>query len=161
MNKKILALVACIAVIPALATAKSVYKWTDENGVTHYGDRQPMGSQAESVSIRTGKGSSSGNNSMSPQQQAQRIDEQQSENQAKKEMTAADEARQKQRAANCETARSNLALIASGSRIKMQDNGEERYLTPEEIQEKKAQFREIADLNCGNGNSSNSDGSAQ
>lgn len=150
MNTRILALAACIMVLPALATAQSVYKWTDENGVTHFGDRQPVGSQAESVSIRTGKRSASNGNSMSPQEKVEQIDQRQAEGQERAEMSAADEARQKQRTANCETARSNLALIASGSRIKVQENGGERYLTPEEIQEKKTQFQEIADLNCGN-----------
>lgn len=148
MNKKILALAVCIMAIPVLATAQSVYKWTDEEGVTHFGDRQPSGTQSESVSIRTGK--QSGSSPASPQQKIQQIDEQEAENEERESMSAAEEAREKQRAANCETARNNLALIRTGSRIKAQgDDGEERYLSSDEIEEKRAQFEEIAELNCG------------
>lgn len=43
-----LALVLCCA--PAMATG--IYKWVDENGQVHYGER-PAGSQAEQVHIRT------------------------------------------------------------------------------------------------------------
>lgn len=146
MNKKILALAVCILTIPAFAAAQSVYKWTDENGVIHFGDRKPTGKQSESVSIRTGKGSSS--NSMSPQQKVQQIEDEEAEVKENETLSAADQARQKQRAANCETARNNLALIGTGSRIKAQEDGEERYLTPEEIAEKKEQFQEIAEYNC-------------
>lgn len=149
MNTKILALAVCIMAIPVLATAESVYKWTDENGVTHFGDRQPTGQQSESISIRTGKSSrSGGSGSMSPQQRVQQMEEQEAENAQSQQVSAAEEARQKQRAANCETARNNLSLIRSGSRIKIEENGEERFLTPEEIAEKRAQFEEIAELNC-------------
>lgn len=149
MNKKILALAVCIMATPVFAAAQSVYKWTDEDGVTHFGDRQPTGMQSESVSIRTGKRSDS-NSSANPQERVQQMDAQEAENQERETMSAAEEAREKQRAANCETARNNLALIRTGSRIKAQGaDGEERYLSPEEIEEKRAQFDEIAELNCG------------
>ena len=42
--RPLLALAACIALLPAVAAAQSgdkVYKWTDANGVTHYGDAPP------------------------------------------------------------------------------------------------------------------------
>jgi hypothetical protein len=149
MNKKILALAVCIMAIPTLAAAQSVYKWTDENGVTHFGDRQPTGKQSESVSIRSGKSSGSGaSGSMSPQQRVQQMEAEEAANAQNQQVSTAEEARQKQRAANCQTARNNLSLIGSGSRIKVEDNGEERFLTPEEIAEKRAQFEEIAELNC-------------
>lgn len=76
------------------------------------------------------------------------MNEQQAENDQSRKVSAAEEARQKQRAANCKTARNNLSLIRSGSRIKIEENGEERFLTPEEIAEKRTQFEEIAELNC-------------
>lgn len=156
MNKKILALAVCVLAIPVFATAQSVYKWTDENGVTHFGDRKPTGKQSESVSIRTGKksGGSSMSPQQSPQQKVQQIEDEEAEVKENETLSAAEEARQKQRAANCDTARNNLALIKTGSRIKVQEDGEERYLTPEEIAEKKTQFEEIEELNCGDSNKS-------
>ncbi|TGN38437.1 DUF4124 domain-containing protein [Marinobacter confluentis] len=149
MNRKILALAVCIMVIPASASAQSVYKWTDENGIVHFGDRAPSGTESESVSIRTGKRAGSGDSdSASPQQRVQQMDEQAAQSAEREQLSAAEEARQKQRAANCQTARSNLSLIRSGSRIRVEENGEERYLTEEEKAEKREQFEEIAELNC-------------
>lgn len=149
MNKQTLTLAVCIMAIPVLAVAQSVYKWTDENGVTHFGDRQPTGKESEAISIRTGRSSGAGSSgSMSPQQRVEQLNEQQAENAQNRKVSAAEEARQKQRAANCETARNNLSLIRSGSRIKVEENGEERFLTPEEIAQKRVQFEEIADNNC-------------
>lgn len=149
MNKKILALAVCVFLTPVFATAQSVYKWTDEDGVTHFGDRKPTGTQSESVSIRTGKRSGSSAATASPQQRVEQLNQAQAQTQEEERQNAAEEARQKQRAANCETAQNNLALISSGSRIKVQENGEERFLTPEEIQQKREQFQKIADMNCG------------
>jgi RNA 3'-terminal phosphate cyclase len=148
MNKKILALALSLIIAPAFVSAQSVYKWTDEEGVTHFGDRQPIGQQSESISIRTGRQSSS--DRASPQERVRQINEQQAEAAESEAMTAAEEARQKQRSANCQTATSNLSLISSGSRIKVQEDGEERFLTDEEIAEKREQFEDIAEANCGN-----------
>lgn len=149
MNKKILALAVVIMAIPVFATGQSVYKWTDENGVTHFGDRQPTGKQAESVSIRTGKLSGAGGSTKSPQQNGQQMDDQEAEGAQSEKVSAVEEARQKQRAANCKTAQTNLSLLRSGSRIRVEENGEQRYLTPEEIAQKREQFEEVAEVSCG------------
>jgi len=152
MNKKILALAICIMALPVFATAQSVYKWTDKDGVTHFGDRAPTGEQSESVSIRTGRADKdSSGSSMSPQQKVEQMAEQAAQKQQSAKTSAEEKAREKQRAANCKTAKSNLALIQTGSRIKVQENGEERFLTPEEIQEKREQFETIAETNCDDG----------
>ena len=63
--------------------------------------------------------------------------------------TAVEEARRKQREANCATARSNLDVIDRNARIRIEENGEQRYLSPEEIAEKRAEFERIAEENCG------------
>ncbi|MDI9246796.1 DUF4124 domain-containing protein [Marinobacter sp. CHS3-4] len=149
MTKKILALAVFVLAMPILASAQSVYKWTDENGVTHFGDRKPTGKQSESVSVRTGKGSGSSSSSASPQQQVDQMEQEQAEVEQDEKVSAVQEARRKQRAANCDTAQTNLALIATGSRIKVQEDGEERYLSEEEIAQKREQFEKIAELNCG------------
>src|SRR5690554_3869271 len=57
MNRKILMLAAIMAAAPVFAAGASVYKWTDDSGITHFGDRQPNGASAEIVNVRTGKSS--------------------------------------------------------------------------------------------------------
>src|SRR5690554_7395941 len=75
MNRKILMLAAIMAAAPGFAAGASVYKWTDDSGVTHFGDRQPNGASAEIVNVRTGKSSGGQASRVSPQQQVQEIQE--------------------------------------------------------------------------------------
>ncbi|MEE2762066.1 MAG: DUF4124 domain-containing protein [Pseudomonadota bacterium] len=147
MNKKILTLTLLIASAPGLALAASVYKWTDENGVTHFGDRQPTGKNSEKVNIRSGNAPSSSR--PSPQEQVNQIEEQRASDSISRREAAENEARQKQRQANCETARSNLRIIDSNARIRVEDNGEQRYLSRNEIAEQRQKFKDIAEDSCG------------
>ena len=77
------------------------------------------------------------------------MEERQAEEAEQRQETAAEEARRKQREANCETARSNLNVIDTNARIRIEENGEQHYLSPEEIAEKRAEFERIAEENCG------------
>lgn len=152
MNKKTLTMAMILAAVPLMApitaTGASVYKWTDENGVTHFGDREPTGKQSERVSVRTGK-TSGGQQPKSPQQQLEEMQSRDADAAGKREESSVDEARRKQREANCETAQSNLNIIERNSRIRIEEDGEQRYLSQEEIQEQREKFQEIADENCG------------
>lgn len=160
MNKKTLTLAMILAVVPLTvpqaATAASVYKWTDENGVTHFGDREPTGKQTERVNIRTGK-TSGDQRPKSPQQQLEELEAREADAAGKREESAVEEARRKQREANCETARSNLTILERNSRIRVEENGEQRYLSAEEIQEQRQKFEDIASENCGAESSENAE----
>ena len=149
MNRKTLTLTLLLAVVPGIAMSASVYKWTDENGVTHFGDRQPTGAKAERVNVRSGTSSDAAGNRQSPQQRLQNMQEQQAGEAEQRQETAAEEARRKQREANCATAQSNLDVIDRNARIRVEDNGEQRYLSEAEIAEKRAEFERIAEENCG------------
>ncbi|MBW7473111.1 DUF4124 domain-containing protein [Marinobacter sp. M216] len=149
MNKKILTLTLLLAVVPGISMSASVYKWTDENGVTHFGDRQPNGKQSEKVNVRSGTTAKSASKKQSPQERLSEVQKDQENDAVTRREAAENEARSKQRAANCETARSNLEIIDSNARIRVQDNGEQRYLSPEEIADQRQKFQEIADENCG------------
>ena len=149
MNRKILTLTLLLAVVPGVAMSASVYKWTDENGVIHFGDQQPTGSNAERVDVRSGTSTSASGNRQSPQERLQNIQERQSDEAEQRKESAVEEARRKQREANCATARSNLDLIDRNARIRIEENGEQRYLSEEEIADKRTEFERIADENCG------------
>ncbi len=144
-----LLLVAIIALLsPSLTSAESVYRWTDENGVVHFGDREPVGRAADRVSVKTGAATNSSERK-SPQEQVQALEERQAERQREEKETAVEEARRKQRQARCDTARANLQAINSNARIRVVGaDGEQRYLTPEEIQEKRAEFDAIVEESC-------------
>jgi hypothetical protein len=148
MNKKILALSLLIAVIPGIAVSASVYKWTDDKGVTHFGDRQPTGTPAEKVNVRSGTSSRTSDDRQSPQERLGELQEKQESEAESRRETAVQEANRKQRKANCDMARSNLKIIDSNARIRIEENGELRYLSPEEIAEKRASFEEAVEKNC-------------
>ena len=149
MNRKILMLTVLMAATPGLAGAASVYKWTDDSGVTHFGDRQPSGQNSEQVNVRSGTTRGQGEQRQSPQQRLGELQEQQQAQQQRREESAVEEARRKQREANCATARSNLEIIRSNARIRVEENGEMRYLSTEEIDDQRRRLEEIAEENCG------------
>ncbi|MGO1503056.1 MAG: DUF4124 domain-containing protein [Marinobacter sp.] len=149
MTKKTLMLTLLMAVVPGMAMSASVFKWTDKDGITHFGDRQPVGANSETVHVRSGTLSGSKNNRPSAQQRLSELQEKQQAETEKKQETAVDTARRKQREANCENARSNLDVIQSNARIRTEENGEMRYLTPDEIAEQRMKLEEIAAENCG------------
>ncbi|MDP4548999.1 MAG: DUF4124 domain-containing protein [Marinobacter sp.] len=149
MNRKILMFSILMAATPGLAADSSVYKWTDDNGVTHFGDRQPTGKKAEQVNVRSGTSRTAGSERASPQERLSQLEEQQQSAAERKKETAVEEANRKQREANCETAKANLKVISSNARIRVEENGEMRYLSPEEIEQQRQQFEDIAEENCG------------
>ena len=123
MNRKILTLTLLLAVVPGVAMSASVYKWTDENGVTHFGDRQPTGSKAERVNVRSGTSTDASGNRQSPQERLRNVQEQRADETEQRREMAAEEARTKQREANFETARSNSNVINTNDRTRIADNG--------------------------------------
>lgn len=48
-----------IALVPHTTAATEVYRWVDENGVVHFGDRAPDQGNAEKVSVQPGPGAQS------------------------------------------------------------------------------------------------------
>lgn len=153
MTKTTLMLTLLMAVAPGMAMSASVYKWTDANGITHFGDRQPVGASSETVNVRSGTSTGNGNKRPTAQQRLGELQEQQQEDAEKQKETAVQTARRKQREANCETARENLEVIESNARIRIKENGEMRYLTPDEIAEQRNKLEDIATENCGSENS--------
>jgi hypothetical protein len=151
--KNYLSLLALVLVVSAAPVqAESVYKWTDKDGVTHYGDRQPQGQESESVDVVSGtsrstnsedgkKGGESGR--LSPQERLKTLQADQQETREQASKSRAKEARDKQRIKNCEIARDALKKLNTYGRIKVEEDGEQRYLTPEEIEAKKAEYQKI------------------
>lgn len=137
-----------LAMAPAMMNAAAVYKWTDADGVTHFGDRQPTGAQAEQISVRSGQPSVVNTNS-SPQQRVDELEQRQQA--ASEESKAADAAatRQAQRKTNCDAAQQNLEIISRNARIRSSEDGEQRFLTPDEISLQKQKYEEIVEQNCG------------
>jgi len=125
--------------------AGKVYKWTDENGVIHYGDKRPDGAKTETLRVESHSSSAR----TSPQDQLKALEEQKERtNMAENELKKADQAK-KQTEERCEQAKSNLLTIENNARIRIEENGELRYMTPKEITAKKDEMSKIVEEACG------------
>ena len=78
MIQRLILLALLGLMVPTLASADSVYRWEDENGVVHFGDREPVGRSSEKVSVKTGQ-SSNGTERQSPQEQLEAMEQSQSQ----------------------------------------------------------------------------------
>jgi hypothetical protein len=142
-----LLLAMAMATAPAAASATAVFKWIDADGVTHFGDRQPTGIQAEQISVRSGPSSFVNNNS-SARQRVNELEQQQTAREASRAVDAT-ATRQAQRKTRCDTAQQNLGIISNNARIRITEDGEQRFLTPNEVSQQKQAYEDIAGQNCG------------
>lgn len=120
-----------------VAHADKVYKWVDEQGVTHYGEKAPKGS--ESTKIKVSDTTSSDADSEIDRLNKTRADIQSARTESEPAKPAAngkaaenlDEANRKA----CETHRNNLTALKQGKRPRVLDeSGMTRVLTEAERQ---------------------------
>jgi len=153
MKAKVLLTGAVLCLSSMLATAGTVYKWTDASGVVHYGDQTPMGVHSQKLRVSTGQAEDTGKTESAKENSAGKD---QSKAQAEKgkgngkdnlEANAAN--LQAQRKHNCELARKNLQIIRDNGRIRIKGkDGKQRYLSPDEIEAKRKNFERIAKDSC-------------
>lgn len=140
----LMAAACCFALSSQAAT---LYKWTDENGVVHFSEHPPAGvANVEKVRNHVARGNSPVQyNAPSTQSEAAETAEAQPTNAEAGQQR--DPAVQK---ARCETARKNLDSLSSFVRIREKDeNGELRFLSEEEVAERRQTFKDIVDKECG------------
>ena len=53
MSKVLRTIVLVVALMTAAQASAEIYKWVDENGVTHYGQKPPTAQTAEAVGVAT------------------------------------------------------------------------------------------------------------
>lgn len=127
------------------SAADKVYKWVDESGNIHYSDIKPNKKGVENVKIR---GNKSATSDRSVLDKAKDIDERRSKELEKKAEDLQSNAQARENDARCQSVADNLQKMNESSRVKIDDNGELRYLTPEEVEERKARYRKILDEEC-------------
>ena len=102
-----------------------LYKWTDENGIVQYSDRKPQGDGARNVERKTVRGTTVPEPVTPPAAAAA----QEQPAPAETPPPSAEEQlaeRDRVRAANCEQARNNLAIL--NGRYRVQDSNTGAYL---------------------------------
>jgi len=142
---KLLAIVLVFFSITSALCAGEVYKWTDKDGATHYSDKKPANVASKNIKVNTGK--SSGTRT-SAQEQAQALNESKSQQLAIQAQNLQDETYKRENDARCQTLRDNLVKFKENSRIKINDNGTLRFLTPEEITAKTKKYQQTLKDDC-------------
>jgi hypothetical protein len=151
-SAKILALLSLSLV--GSGFANEIYKWTDENGNVHYGDRPSDGTeQSQTITIasrRTDAGAVSAAVEARRERDAARADArtaaQEAERAAEEERQAAEE-----QAKRCDEYRGRLEKYVTSRRLyKLDDSGERVYLDDAEMQQARADLQQRIVENCSN-----------
>lgn len=158
MLLKGLVLTACGLLALSVLGESEYYTWIDENGVTNYAEKMPPGSDARLVTRSHPFGY------RAPDEKPQQVDETATavsgtaaespvkvdpdrliaDEKAKLEATLAEK-----RQFNCDVGKKNLVRLETYGRIKIRDeDGNERIMTPEEMDTKKAESRTLIQENC-------------
>jgi hypothetical protein len=116
-----------LATVPQSA-ADRIYKWVDDNGKVHFGDKPPRTDKAEEIRVRTQPGGDP--DSVGRQQRTERILEAlTAERQERNEARAAEREQRQERKRNCERAKHNVANYDNSQRMfRYDENGEIQYL---------------------------------
>jgi len=107
--------------------AGSIHKWTDADGNVFYGDAPPISAKTEDVWVQSAPSN--------PGKALPRLSTQDNDSATNDDTVPADQAK-----AACDNATQDLEIIESSSRVKLKlADGSTRYLTSEEIDERRAQ----------------------
>ena len=141
----------CLSLVLLPAHAQ-VYRWVDERGVTHYGERPTQGHKAQQVQDKLANPAAAKSaNSKPPSWQDQESDfqgrrikaEQAAEAEAKKKSQEADQRRA------CIEARDNLVRMRASSRMyKLNEKGERVYESEQDRDAAIARYEKLIAARC-------------
>ncbi len=123
-----------------------VYKWVDADGVTHYSQQPPENGSAKEMSVPPPAAVSiPARTAASPQPESGTASRETSELSDQIRARRAEEERKQKQAAEqqkvaCEAMRKNLETLRTHARVKVEENGASRIMSPEE------QAKETIDL---------------
>ena len=150
-------LIATLVLLATDAPAKDeVYRWVDENGVVHFGDRPDEQTEAELIDIQVSEGSGPATspapdpaNPGQPSEPKPSLAQQRRDERAAKRLEAAE--REAVLAQSCETARQRVASLEPSPRVIVQhDDGTVGRLDDNKRLELLNNAKSFIAKNCGN-----------
>lgn len=126
------------------AMAGQIYKWVDDQGVTHFGAQPPQGLEATSINTATppprAPAPTPAATPAADDAQQKAIDDKVKDQVAKQEA---------ERKKYCENARTNLAQLENNPRLRIEgDNGELRRIGEDERQQRITELKKSIDETC-------------
>ena len=135
---------------PAQLCAESIYRWVDDEGVTHFTARPPKNRESTLISSKK-RGARQTRSSDAPSVEPSSD----SDPKTQAAQTAAEEGQrlrtgpsEQERREACKRARANLELLEGGRRVQVEEGDSFRYLTEAEQAERLEQARRIRDRAC-------------
>jgi hypothetical protein len=131
--------------VPVLAQQQGYYRWTDQYGNVQHSDRPPpAGTKYDFILVNTGHGSQP-----ATPPAAEPASEPLPAPAATPAANAPEQLTVEKNPAFCEQARSNLETLNTRARIRLKgEDGEYRYLTPEEKQEQRQRAIDMIAIHC-------------
>ena len=148
MNSKHIFLITLIALSPVTAYT-GVYKWTDQDGKTHYSQTRPSADiQYENLRIH-GRAPQSSETDDSKGKTDDKTAEKKPDTKDKKPAKKENKPLSKESKAACQAARKNLAQMQASGRIRQKDaKGNINYLSDKQKQEAIKKEQKIIANNC-------------
>lgn len=132
-----------LTALPLLAQ-NTVYRWTDESGIVHYGATPPLGVEAELVKTGSSNSPSSDGETSAPGTEAGTAEGETAEPEVK--LTPEMQARKD---AMCKEERERLASLQKPGRIRMKaPDGSIKYLSMEEVQAEINTTKKVIEDTC-------------
>lgn len=146
---KTYALMAALTVLTCPGAYAAMYKWVDENGVTHYSQNPPPSGGAQEIAPPPPPASGAADVQSDLEARIKKLDEERAarEKQAEKDRQKAED--DAIRAENCHKAQVALDILLSQPRVLItREDGTQERLTDEERQERIKQRRTQIDEFC-------------
>ncbi|WP_077529098.1 DUF4124 domain-containing protein [Vreelandella utahensis] len=144
-----LSLLAALTI--ALPAGAEIYRWTNEAGETSFGSNPPAGVDAEPVSTGSTNTIETGSKQADEEDRSASTDNEQSqeaEADGETQEGGGQQDRETIREQNCEAARQALETLKQNARVQVMEDGERRYLSPEEKEAERERYEKIRDENC-------------
>jgi hypothetical protein len=138
----------CILWTLLVPASAQVYKWVDEKGVTHYGERPPQGKSAREVEQRLANPGPAPGKAAQPNWKEQDLEfrRRRIESEQTEAKTRQREASQKQA---CNQARDQLAQMKSARRVyRLDEKGERVFQSDDERNGSIARLEQLVSENC-------------
>ena len=146
--KKGLLLLLCLLITPI--TQAGTYRWVDENGQTHFGDRPPVNAASDEVTLKAPAPSSDTDARARKQRMNEFLEQTEQERAERNEAKAQQEAKAAKHEAMCESLRARLKYMKSVSGIyRLNNDGERVFVDDEENKRIRQEFRAKVQSECG------------
>jgi hypothetical protein len=133
-------LIYLLLMVSTSLSAGTIQKWVDENGDVHYGDAPPLTTKTVNVRVQSAP--------TNPGKALPRLNDG-NEQQATGNGAGQQQRYEEQSMIACDNARADLLVIDNNSRVKLEEaDGSSRFLTPEEIQDRRKAAQADVDKFC-------------